>query len=389
MKISPRTVLKIARLYGLADDTTPLKALRHLTVTTTPSYVSASFTLATQQYQLLYGSMSDELSLDQLWPDQPANATLLPNPHDPQSIETPFQGKQVVMRRIVPTRQRLDIFLSRQFDRSISRSLWQTYIKTGCVTVNGRVVTRPSAEVDLTDTITVNFPEKPDETYTIPMIYQDDDILVVNKPSGLLTHAKGGHTNEQTLAESMRHKTTFASDSNRPGIVHRLDRETSGVMVLARTAAAAAELQRQFANRTVRKTYVAIVDGVPHPPAAYIDIPIARSLTQPQLFRADANGKSAQTAYQVIATNGALSLVKLHPKTGRTHQLRVHLAQLGTPIVGDRFYNHKKGQGGRLMLHAWQLTLQLPSGEAQTFRAPLPPEFLAQFPTIREKELCE
>ena len=203
MKISPRTVLKIARLYGLADDTTPLKALRHLTVATTPSYVSASFTLAAQQYQLLYGSMSDELSLDQLWSDQPANATLLPNPHDPQSIETPFQGKQVVMRRIVPTRQRLDIFLSRQFDRSISRSLWQTYIKTGCVTVNGRVVTRPSAEVDLTDTITVNFPEKPDETYTIPMIYQDDDILVVNKPSGLLTHAKGGRTNEQTLAESM------------------------------------------------------------------------------------------------------------------------------------------------------------------------------------------
>ena len=382
MKISPRTVLKIARLYQLADDNTPVKALRHLKIQTDESHIVAEFILNKQHFAVLYGSIVDEESIDELWPNKPANAEILPNPLDASCIETPFQGKFVIMLHIVPTKQRLDVHLSTAFDPSISRNLWQKYIKAGYISVNHRVVTTPKFEVDETDEIAVKLPEQEQASAELPILY-DDDVIVVNKPSGLLTHAKGGLSTEPTVAEIIRPKTSFASDTDRPGIVHRLDRDTSGVLIIAKTADAATHLQRQFAQRTAKKTYLAVTDGVPKLAAAKIDLPIGRNPATPSTFRVDPNGKPAQTNYQVLAVADSKALIELKPTTGRTHQLRVHMAYLNTPILGDRVYG--KPNASRLMLHAHQLEITLPSGERRTFEAAIPEEFFIYFPETLPK----
>ena len=378
MKISPRTVLKIARLYHLADDNTPVKALRHLKVQTDESHIVAEFILNKQHFAVLYGSIVDEESIDELWPGRPVNTEVLPNPLDASCTETPFQGKFVMMFRIVPTKQRLDVHLSTAFDPSISRSLWQKYIKAGHVSVNHQVVTAPKFEVDETDEIAVKLPEQEQASAELPVLYEDDDVIVVNKPSGLLTHAKGGLSTEPTVAEIIRPKTSFASDTDRPGIVHRLDRDTSGVLIIAKTADAATHLQRQFAQRTAKKTYLAVTDSVPKLAAAKIDLPIGRNPSAPSTFRVDPNGKPAQTTYRVLTVTKNQALIELKPTTGRTHQLRVHMAHLNTPILGDRVYG--KPDTNRLMLHAHKLEITLPSGERKTFETAIPSVFTELFP---------
>lgn len=378
MKILPRTVLKITRLYKLADDNTPVKSLRRLEIQTDKSHVFADFILNKQHFALLYGSIVDEESIDELWTEKPDNAEILPNPLDPEFIETPFQGKYVIMFRISPTKVRLDIYLSTKFDTTISRSLWQKYIKAGYVSVNNKVATTPKFEVDETDEIALNLPEKEQTDVDLPILYEDDDVIVVNKPSGLLTHAKGGLSDEPTVAEIIRPKTSFATDTDRPGIVHRLDRDTSGLLIIAKNPESAAHLQRQFAERTAKKTYIAITDGKPKLNAAKIDLPIGRNPSAPSTFRIDPNGKPAQTTYHVLAENDAQSLVELKPTTGRTHQLRVHLAHLNAPILGDRVYG--KSSDCRMMLHAQKLEITLPSGERKVFEAAVPDEFKKFFP---------
>ena len=373
MKILPRTVLKIARLYKLADDNTPVKSLRRLEIQTDKSHVFAEFILNKQHFALLYGSIVDEESIDELWTERPDNAEILPNPLDPEFIETPFQGKYVIMFRISPTKVRLDIYLSTKFDTTISRSLWQKYIKAGYVSVNNKVATTPKFEVDETDEIALNLPEKEQTDVDLPILYEDDDVIVVNKPSGLLTHAKGGLSDEPTVAEIIRPKTSFATDTDRPGIVHRLDRDTSGLLIIAKNPESAAHLQRQFAERTAKKTYIAITDGKPKLNAAKIDLPIGRNPSAPSTFRIDPNGKPAQTTYYVLAENDAQSLVELKPTTGRTHQLRVHLAHLNAPILGDQVYG--KSSDCRMMLHAQKLEITLPSGERKVFEAAVSDEF--------------
>ena len=378
MKILPRTVLKMARLYKLADDNTPVKSLRRLEIQTDKSHVFAEFILNKQHFALLYGSIVDEESIDELWTEKPDNAEILPNPLDPEFIETPFQGKYVIMFRISPTKVRLDIYLSTKFDTTISRSLWQKYIKAGYVSVNNKAVTTPKFEVDETDEIALNLPEKEQADVDLPILYEDDDVIVVNKPSGLLTHAKGGLSDEPTVAEIIRPKTSFATDTDRPGIVHRLDRDTSGLLIIAKNPESAAHLQRQFAERIAKKTYIAITDGKPKLNAAKIDLPIGRNPSAPSTFRIDPNGKPAQTTYHVLAENDAQSLIELKPTTGRTHQLRVHLAHLNAPILGDRVYG--KSSNCRMMLHAQKLEITLPSGERKVFEAAVPDEFKKLFP---------
>ena len=378
MKILPRTVLKIARLYKLADDNTPVKSLRRLEIQTDESHVFAEFILNKQHFALLYGSIVDEESIDELWTEKPDNAEILPNPLDPEFIETPFQGKYAIMFQISPTKVRLDIYLSTKFDTTISRSLWQKYIKAGYVSVNNKAVTTPKFEVDETDEIALNLPEKEQADVDLPILYEDDDVIVVNKPSGLLTHAKGGLSDEPTVAEIIRPKTSFATDTDRPGIVHRLDRDTSGLLIVAKNSESAAHLQRQFAERTAKKTYIAITDGKPKLNAAKIDLPIGRNPSAPSTFRIDPNGKPAQTTYHVLAKNDTQSLVELKPTTGRTHQLRVHLAHLNAPILGDRVYG--KSSDCRMMLHAQKLEITLPSGERKVFEAAVPDEFKKFFP---------
>ena len=380
MKLSSRAVLKIARLYHIADDITPVRALRNLRIDGRDEYVFAEFILNKTRYALLFGSIVQEETLDELWSDRPQNARALPNPLDADDSIAPFQGKFVVLYELPSEKVRLDAFLAGTFDTSRSRSLWQKYVKSGAVQVNGQVVTSPKTEIETTDEITVELPEQTADATDIPVLYEDEDIVVINKPAGVLTHAKGGISQEHTVADMLQPLTTFASDTNRAGIVHRLDRETSGVLVGARTPAAAEFLQKQFAQRTTKKTYIAIVEGVPKHTEALIDLPIGRSPAKPSTFRVDPKGKSAQTTYYVLDVQNGKSLVKLQPKTGRTHQLRVHMVHIGHPIVGDIVYG-KSTQ--RMFLHAYQLELTAPNGERMTFTAPIPEEFLRDFPEVK------
>lgn len=379
MKITYRTLMRALRLYGLADDNTPMKAIRHLDVHDGESFVRATFVFEKRRYGALYGSVVDEALLDELWPHHPEPLELLPNPLDAATHETPLQGKFFMLMRLPVRAQRLDVYLAAQFDGMKSRSQWQKHIKAGHVSVNGIPVMQPRREVTETDDIAVTFPDVPRAAHHASVLYQDADVVVFYKPAGMLTHAKGGIVHEYTAADAMRNMTTFAADSDRPGIVHRLDRDTSGVLIAARHPEAAAVLQRQFAARRAQKAYLAVVQGRPRHDAARIDLPIGRHPQKPSTFRIDPNGKPAQTDYHVLATSGDQSLVLLQPKTGRTHQLRVHMQHLGTPIVGDRVYG---SPADRLLLHAYQLTITLPSGERRTFTAPVPSEFYQLFPDL-------
>lgn len=275
---------------------------------------------------------------------------------------------------------RLDVRLTEEY-RLPSRSYAQSLIKAGKVKLNGRVVSRPSEKIAGDDHLSVDRSEleKEPEEIELEIIYEDDDCVVINKPSGILSHSKGAFNPEPTVASWLANyegAEDFVA-TNREGIVHRLDRSTSGVMICAKNSEAMKWLQKQFSTRKVIKTYIALVEGEIEPREAIIDVPIERNPNKPQRFRAGANGKPAQTRYKteefVEIKQGLLSLVKLIPKTGRTHQLRVHMAYLKHPIVGDTFYGGRPA--ARLYLHALSLKIQLLGGKVMTFNAGLPEEF--------------
>lgn len=267
---------------------------------------------------------------------------------------------------------RLDAYLA-QYWPEYSRSIWQKYIAAGYVLVNGTVETTAKRLLDEDDHVTTAIPAQPTHADQIlPIIYQDENVIVINKPVGVLTHSKGALNDEFTVADFFKKYSTYHRDTNRPGIVHRLDRDTSGVMIGALGDSTASLLQRQFSDRKVHKTYMAVVDGVPREHQAVIDLPIGRNPKSPSTFRVDPGGKSAQTRYKVIASSDDYSLIELRPVTGRTHQLRVHMAYLGTPIHGDRIYGTA---ADRLYLHAASLEITIPDGDRRVFSAPVPDEF--------------
>lgn len=270
---------------------------------------------------------------------------------------------------------RLDQYVA-QYWPEYSRAVWQKYIEAGYVSVNGEVVTSSKKALGEDDEVTVNIPAATDYSeHTLPIIFENDDVIVINKPSGVLTHSKGAVNEEFTVADFMRERMTEPEDTNRPGIVHRLDRATSGVIIAAKNSAAKHHLQKQFQDRKAKKEYIAITRGIPKHPKAAIDIPIERNPKEPSKFRVGTNGKSAHTDYEVVAQNDRFSVVSLRPTTGRTHQLRVHLEYLGTPIVGDEVYGGGKSPIGRLALHARSLEITLPGGKRETFVAELPDDF--------------
>ncbi len=376
MKISTRTLMKALRMYGIADDNASVKSLRNVEIDDQESFLRASLTFDNVRYMILYGLSIDEDHVDELWPHKPVEATAIENPLDHTNFTTPFHGKYLMVFRLKPVLQRLDVHLSTVFDATISRSMWQKYIKAGCVLVNGQVVTSAKTEINDTDQITVVFAHNSGESQGFSVLYEDEDVIAINKPSGILTHAKGGIVDEYTVADFFSEHARSITKTDRTGVVHRLDRDTSGVIVGGRTDEAVKHLQEQFATRRAKKTYIAVVDGVPKLHEARIDLPIGRNPAKPSTFRVDANGKSAQTTYRVLATHAGRSLVRLEPKTGRTHQLRVHMAHIGTPIIGDRVYGRP---GDRLMLHAYELSFQLPSGADKTITATVPDELIGDF----------
>ncbi len=210
------------------------------------------------------------------------------------------------------------------------------------------------------------------EVIQLPIIYEDDDVVVVDKPAGIISHARGRFWQEASVASFVRDKVKNAT-GDRAGIVHRLDRATSGVMICAKHEAALKMLQKQFHDRLVKKTYIAVIKGELEPKKAQIIAPIGRNLNNPKQFHVTTLGKQAETVYEVLESENGYSLVQLTPATGRTHQLRVHLDHIGYPIVGDALYNGEEAD--RLLLHAQSLEIKLPSGEVKLFKSKLPKEF--------------
>ncbi len=205
----------------------------------------------------------------------------------------------------------------------------------------------------------------------LPIIYEDDNVLVVDKPSGVISHARGRYFDEPSVASFVRQKT--GQKGERSGIVHRLDRATSGIMICAKNQETLSFLQKQFSQRKVKKTYMAIIEGSMPSEEGLIDMPIGRNPKVPATFHVAEDGKNALTRYRTIAKENGLTLLEMSPETGRTHQLRVHLTELQHPIVGDNLYKGK--EASRLMLHAASLEITIPGGERMVFTAPLPLEF--------------
>lgn len=235
----------------------------------------------------------------------------------------------------------------------------------------------------------------------LPILYEDDDIVAVNKPSGVMTHPDG-KTSEETVSDwfaarypgsrevGETQRLQDGTEIRRPGIVHRLDRETSGVLVLAKSVEAHALLKAAFQERQAHKTYLAFVYGVPKDRKGIIDFPIGRSTQDFRLRSAQPKAKGvlrdALTRWEIISDIGTHALMKLMPETGRTHQIRVHLKAIHHPVVGDPLYAPNKPFDlgfNRLGLHAYQLEVQLPSGGNKVITAPLPTDLLtaiARFP---------
>ncbi len=278
---------------------------------------------------------------------------------------------------------RLDSYLA-EYWPEYSRTTWQKYCEAGYVKVNGEVVNSYKKHLGEDDEVTVNVPETKIEARDLPVIYEDENVVIISKPVGILTHAKGQLAQEFTVADFMKERTTLNKNTNRPGIVHRLDRDTSGVIICAKNPETGSYLQKQFSNRKVKKIYLALTEGRLKLKKGKIDIPIGRNPKKPSTFRADPNGKPAVTSYEVLEEDSGLSFLKLQPATGRTHQLRVHLAYLGHPILGDRFYGK---ESSRLFLHAYQLEITLPGGKRTTFTAKLPAEFKDEFAKIANVKL--
>jgi 23S rRNA pseudouridine1911/1915/1917 synthase len=269
---------------------------------------------------------------------------------------------------------RLDQYVA-QYWPEHSRSQWQKHIANGYVYVNKQPELSSKYEMSEDDEVKIHMPRPIVYEQELPIVYEDDNVLVINKPSGILTHSKGAVNEEFTVADYVKSKTTDGADGNRPGIVHRLDRDTSGILIAAKNTETKHLLQKQFQDRKAKKTYYAIVRGVPRQPEANIDLPLGRDPKAPSRFRVDPSGKPAQTHYKVLETKGVYTLLELKPITGRTHQLRVHLSYIGVPIAGDIWYGGGKSPIGRLCLHAKSLEITIPTSDRRVFEAPLPEDF--------------
>lgn len=276
----------------------------------------------------------------------------------------------------------------------LSRAAIQRLIKSGQVTVNGRA-SKPSYRAEGGEEVVVHVPaESPPEItpeqIALDVIYQDEHLAAVNKPAGMVVHPAYGH-HSGTLVNALLARwpqTVDVGGPDRAGIVHRLDKDTSGLILVAKTETTHATLQRQFKRRQVKKTYLALVENHPSPRQGLIDAPIGRDKRHRKRMAIVRSGREARTAYQVVQLFDEHSLVELRPETGRTHQLRVHLAWLGHPVVGDVVYGYRKQRllQGRHFLHAHRLDLTHPvTGASLSLTAPLPDDLAELLRRLQRK----
>ena len=279
----------------------------------------------------------------------------------------------------VPSRQeRLDIYLVSQRP-ALTRSQVRQLIGNGHVLVNGNT-SKPGQKLKAGDEVQFNLPEPQasvlqPEDIAVNLLYQDAHLAVVDKPAGLSVHPGPGHPTGTLVNALLAMCPDIAGigDSVRPGIVHRLDKDTSGVMVAAKTTAAHQHLARQLASRSITKTYRALAVGEVLPTQGTLRYPIGRDRVNRKRMAVVEGGRDSVTSYEVVRSIGGCSLLNVFPQTGRTHQIRVHFAFIGHPLLGDGLYGKTSPLLPRQFLHAYSLGFVHPStGENMTFTAPLP-----------------
>ena len=391
MKVTASDLLAILRRFNVATDDNVPRHIDQINVTN-PSPINwlVSFRFDRKCFFVLFDETAEDRGsyiMRQIFTAKSdAEGVLYENPtSDLTTYGLPFKGKDLYLFQLTSSKRRLDVVLAERHPE-YSRSTWQKYIKSGNIFVNNSPAKSPKQEVTEADRIEINLPSAADySNQALPILYIDDDVIVINKPAGILTHSKGALNDEFTVADFFRRYTTVGLNTNRPGIVHRLDRDTSGVLIGARTPESAARLKKQFAERKTKKYYLAIVDGILKQPHAKIDVPLGRNPAAPSIWRPDVNGKPAQTVYKALAHRDGKSLVLLRPLTGRTHQLRVHLRHVGASITGDRVYGVP---AARLFLHAYSLEITIAPGDRRTFTAPIPREFIELFPEANDVDLA-
>jgi 23S rRNA pseudouridine1911/1915/1917 synthase len=294
---------------------------------------------------------------------------------------------------------RIDLFLTQRLE-GVSRTAIQRALKGGLVTIDGRAVAS-NYKTRAGDVINGAIPaaeplSATPEDIPVTVVYEDDDLIIVDKPSGMVVHPAKGHAKD-TLVNALLFKGKSLSDTGdnvRPGIVHRLDRDTTGLIAVAKTTKAHASLSEQLKSREMGREYLAVVRGVLRPASGEIDKPIGRHKVHRKKMTVNESRsgatRSAQTLYEtmeVFPTVPPASLLKVRLKTGRTHQIRVHLSAVGNPVMGDAVYGKEKSKLiDRPALHAAKLTLIHPtSGKTMVFEAPLPPDFLQLIASLRAK----
>ncbi len=279
-------------------------------------------------------------------------------------------------------RLRLDQFLAKRLPE-FSRSRLQQLIRDGFVLLNNsssrpRQIVRSGDKIQFTEPPLEKLETMP-EQIPLEVLFEDDDLIVINKPAGLVVHPGAAHR-EHTLVNALLNHCAALSGiggKERPGIVHRLDKETSGCLVAAKNDLTHHGLSRQFADRTVEKVYLALVAGKLRKPTGVIEEKIARHPVHRKRMSASAvRGRTAKTEYRVLRSSDRASIIECRLHSGRTHQIRVHLHHLGHPVIGDKVYARAAKDFLRQMLHAWKLGFRHPRTEEwKSFEAPLPDDF--------------
>ena len=288
---------------------------------------------------------------------------------------------------------RLDAFLSA--DGALTRSQAARLIAEGRVRVNGKPAAK-SARLSGGETVTVDVPQLretalPPQDIPLDVVYEDDDVIVVNKPTGLVVHPAPGHP-DGTLVNALLHhcgdSLSGIGGEKRPGIVHRIDRDTSGLIIAAKNDAAHLALSAQLKDHSLSRTYECLVTGNMKQDSGTVDAPIGRSSADRKKMAVVPTGRSAVTHWEVVARYPGVTHLRCRLETGRTHQIRVHMAYIGHPILGDTVYGAKKPVPGLTgqCLHAAGLRFVHPrTGEPVELHCPLPPEFTAMLQKLQNK----
>jgi 23S rRNA pseudouridine1911/1915/1917 synthase len=303
-----------------------------------------------------------------------------------------------IERLVEEAGERLDVYLANEVS-DLSRSRVQKLIEQGQVRVNGQVCTSKKLEIQVGDRIQVTIPEAEPlelqaENIPLDVLYEDDSLLIINKPVGLVVHPAPGHEGGTLVNALLAHCSDLPGIGGvqRPGIVHRLDKDTSGALAIAKTDQAHHHLQAQFKAKTAKREYLGVVYGAPKTESGTIDQPIGRHLVDRKkqaIVPIEQGGRSAVTHWQIEERLGNYTLMKFALETGRTHQIRVHCAAIGHPIVGDPVYSSGRSVGVNLLgqaLHAWRLRLQHPiTGEWIEAIAPLPNSFKTLLSVLQKR----